>query len=68
MERAEYPQKTCREPLFNAQGLGYTCELVLLHPGPCASFSVKESVGVRRMWEETHPDWHDQIGNLDIEV
>lgn len=68
MERATYPQKTCRDHVFNDQGLGYTCELPVMHPGPCASFSVKTSVEHRDRWEENHPKWREDIGKLDDEV
>lgn len=65
MEAAEYPLKKCREGLYNAHGMAYTCELVVLHPGPCASFSVKDSVERRDKWEASNPDWKQNIGQLD---
>lgn len=68
MLRAEYPEKSCREAVFNDIGMGYCCELVLAHPGPCANFSVKQSVDVRDAWERVHEDWRKDIGNLDDEV
>ena len=55
MQRAEYPQKTCREPLFGASGIGYTCELPNLHTGPCATFSDTGSVQRRDAWEASNP-------------
>lgn len=67
MDPVEYPQKKCREPLFNSSGMGYTCDVVLMHPGPCASFSVKTSVERRDAWELAHPEWRQDIGQ-DIEV
>jgi hypothetical protein len=65
MENAEYPQKACREAVYNDHGMGYTCELPEVHPGPCASFSVRRSVEQRDAWEERHPDWRANIGKLD---
>ena len=41
---AEYPEKKCREAVFNSSGLGYSCESVVMHPGPCFNQSVPESV------------------------
>ena len=68
MQAAEYPQKKCREAVFNDSGMGYTCELPLMHPGPCASFSVSASVTRRNHWEDNNEGWEKNIGNLDIEV
>jgi hypothetical protein len=68
MQRAEYPRKLCRDGVFTEHGMGYTCELPLLHPGPHASFSSKTSVEIRDRWEAEHPDWEKNIGNLDIEI
>lgn len=68
MQPAEYPTKSCREPLFNQVGLGYTCELPMMHPGPCASLSLKPSVEARDRWEAAHPEWEKDIGNMDIEI
>lgn len=51
MERAAYPQRTCREPVAGQYQM-YTCELPE-HDGvgPCASLSVPESVARRDRWE-----------------
>lgn len=68
MDAVEYPTKKCREGVFNAHAMGYPCELPLLHPGPCASFSVKTSVEARDAWEEKNEDWKSRIGSLDDEV
>jgi hypothetical protein len=65
MEAAEYPLKKCREGIYNDHGMAYTCELPLLHPGPCASFSIQRTVDQRDAWESAHPDWRQNIGNLD---
>lgn len=65
MEQATYPAKKCREGIYNDHGMAYTCELVVLHPGPCASFSVKRTVEARDKWEAANPDWRENIGNLD---
>lgn len=65
MEQATYPSKRCREPIFGPHGMAYPCEVVLLHPGPCASFSLKESVERRDAWETDHPEWRSEVGTLD---
>lgn len=65
MEKATYPEKTCREPVFNQHSMAYSCDLVLLHPGPCASFSVKDTVDRRDDWEARNPDWRANVGSLD---
>lgn len=64
MKRAEFPQRTCREPVWAQQA--YPCELPNIHPGPCASFSVKDSVERRDRWEADNPGWQGDIGNMDI--
>ena len=50
MKLAEYPERTCREPVAG-EYLMYNCELAELHPGPCASYSSKASVVAREAWE-----------------
>lgn len=64
MEKAEFPQRTCREPVWGVQA--YACELPDIHPGPCASFSVKSSVERRDAWEADNPGWKKDIGSSDI--
>lgn len=63
MEKAQYPQKTCREPIYNPHGMGYACELPDLHPGPHANLSVREAVERRDRWEENNPKWREKIGH-----
>lgn len=67
MKSAEFPQRTCREPVAGAYQ-NYNCELPDLHPGPCASFSVLQSVERRDAWEERNPDWQKDIGSSDIMI
>lgn len=62
MQRAQYPAKTCRDPLFNDHGMGYACELPDLHPGPHATFSIADSVMRRNAWEMAHEGWEKDIG------
>lgn len=52
MERAEYPQRTCREPVAGTYQM-YTCEIAELHKGPCASLSSPASVAARDRWEKS---------------
>lgn len=53
MERAVYPQRTCREPVAGKYQM-YTCEVAELHQGPCASLSSPASVAARDRWEKSH--------------
>lgn len=66
MEPSKFPQRTCREPVWGIQA--YACELADLHPGPCASFSVVDSVTRRDAWEEAHPGWQADIGSSDTMI
>lgn len=56
MKRAEYPQKTCREPIFGQSGIGYACELPNMHTGPHGTFSDTLSVTIRDRWEAENGD------------
>jgi len=67
MEIAKYPEKICREAVAGTEQ-SYYCELPLTHPGPCASFSVKDSVRLRDVYEENNPDWRSQLGGEDVIV
>jgi hypothetical protein len=40
-------------------GIGYNCELPLMHAGPCASFSIKSTVERRDKFEEANPTWRE---------
>lgn len=68
MHPAHYPERQCKEAVANQEGMMYLCELVDLHPGPHASFSVKRTVDGRDRWEQDNPDWRQGIGNNDIIV
>lgn len=46
--------------------LTHNCELPDVHPGPCASYSIAESIQRRDAWEEAHPGWEQQIGSIDF--
>lgn len=61
MKKAEYPQRSCRQPVHGAWQ-DYPCELPESHPGPDASFSVEESVKRRDAWEAENPGWEKMIG------
>jgi hypothetical protein len=59
LKKAEYPQRSCRQPVAG-QWIDHPCELAGaegIHPGPCASFSVPESVVKRDAWEAANPNW-----------
>jgi hypothetical protein len=56
MKKAEYPQRSCRQPV-QGKHADHSCELPEHHPGPDASFSVPESVRRRDAWEAANPGW-----------
>jgi hypothetical protein len=60
MQKAEYPEKSCREGMVSEAGIGYNCELPVLHAGPCASLSLPKTVAARDKWEESNPDWRER--------
>lgn len=51
IKKAEWPERTCREPVHSRYS-SYWCELPDLHKGPCVSLSVRDSVIRREMWED----------------
>ncbi len=65
MKKPEFPARTCREPVWNDL-MVYPCEIIHMHPGPCASFSARPSVIRRDEWELANPDWEKKIGDLDV--
>lgn len=67
MQKAVYPEKTCREPVGGEHQV-YYCELPLTHPGPCASFSVRMSEEIRDRYEAENPEWRTKLGSIDIVV
>lgn len=68
MQRAQYPERQCKETVWSLEGNPYPCELVDLHPGPHASYSQPNSVTTRDAWETNNPDWREGIGSNDIIV
>jgi hypothetical protein len=66
MKKPQFPQRSCREHVAGVHDQMGTCDVVLGHPGPCASYSVGESVKRRDAWEERHPEWEKDIGTMDI--
>lgn len=64
MKTVEYPERTCREGVFGTADQAYPCDVVWLHAGPCASFSVPATVRQRDAWEEAHPGW-EKLGLFD---
>lgn len=67
MQKPEFPNRTCREPVWNGP-MVYPCEVIALHPGPCANFSAQPSVEHRDRWEANNPAWKDGIGSLDTMI
>jgi hypothetical protein len=60
MDPVEWPERKCREVIYKGDQ-PYTCEVVDLHPGPCASFSHRETVERRDKWEAEHPNWKREM-------
>ncbi len=54
MRTAVFPERTCRDRV-PGQFQDYSCEVVESHQGPCASYSVQESVKHRVQWERRNP-------------
>lgn len=50
IEKAEWPQRSCRDAVWG-RFQAYPCEIPDLHRGPCVSLSVKDSVTRREAWE-----------------
>lgn len=67
MEKPTFPQRSCREAVWNGP-MVYPCEVVALHPGPHANFSSLESVKHRDAWENNNPDWKDEVGSIDTMI
>jgi hypothetical protein len=61
VRKAEYPQRSCRQPVAGSHQ-DYSCELPELHPGPDASLSVPDSVTARDAWEAANPGWEKLSG------
>lgn len=64
MEKVEFPNRTCREPVWK-DGMVYNCEVIDLHPGPHASYSSRPSVEMRERWEAANPNWGGDVGSHD---
>lgn len=67
MQKPEFPARTCREAVVHGP-MVYPCEVIALHPGPCASFSARPSVERRDAWEDGNPDWKNEVGSLDTMI
>jgi hypothetical protein len=64
MEKATYPQRSCRQPVPGSHQ-DYPCEVAgEFHAGPHASFSVPDSVTRRDAWEADNPGW-EKLGAFD---
>lgn len=65
MERPIFPARSCREHIYGPNDQADVCDVVVGHPGPCASFTFPQTITNRDRWEEAHPDWRKEIGNSD---
>lgn len=52
----EWPARKCREVVWHGD-IAHSCEVIDLHPGPCASTSFAESVQRRDAFEAANPTW-----------
>lgn len=50
-KKVEWPQRSCRDAVWGRYQ-AHACELPDLHKGPCMSYSVKDSVTRREVWEK----------------
>lgn len=57
MEKVTYPRRSCRQHVPGSADQMYLCDVVDLHAGPCASFSVPATVRARDAWEQANPGW-----------
>lgn len=60
METVEWPARKCRQVIYKGDQ-PYNCEVVDLHPGPCATFSWQESHQARDAWEKANPGWKSKM-------
>jgi hypothetical protein len=62
---AEYPERTCREPVTLDGLTDHACSLREWHPGPHCPASSKVAIARREQWEADHPGWEQMIKNDD---
>ncbi len=55
MRTAVFPERTCRARV-QGEYQDCSCEVAEGHKGPCASYSLPESVERRQDWEQAHPE------------
>lgn len=60
MDPVEWPARKCRQTIWKGD-TAYSCEVVDLHPGPCATFSDTDGMTRRDEWEKANPDWKSQM-------
>jgi hypothetical protein len=58
---AEWPERTCREPVSDDGLIDHHCSLADLHPGPHCPKTLKAAIERRERWEAEHPGWQSMI-------
>jgi hypothetical protein len=54
---AEFPQRSCREPVTDDGLIDHWCDLANLHPGPCCPKTLASAIRRRQEWERDNPGW-----------
>lgn len=65
MQKAEYPQRECRQPVHVNEHITHFCDGPELHPGPCAPSTHRESLERRAAWEAANPGWEKLAADPD---
>lgn len=60
MQAVEWPARKCRQTIWRGD-TALSCEVIELHPGPCATFSDQASHERRDEWEKANPNWKAQM-------
>lgn len=60
MEEVQWPARKCRETIWKGD-IALSCEVIDLHPGPCATFGDQGSLERREAWEKDNPDWKSKM-------
>jgi hypothetical protein len=65
VEKAEYPQRQCREPVTEDGLIDHFCDGPELHPGPHAPSTSKAALERREAWEDANPGWEKLMAPSD---
>lgn len=62
---AEFPQRSCREPVTEDGLIDHWCDLAELHPGPHCPKTLAAAIQRRQAWEKANPGWRSLISHDD---